>query len=63
MEVKKKLKKLESILFWVKIGYHSRFNPECNTERGFIHSMYIALGLRASSMHFVYRMCATITRS
>ena len=29
----------------VKIGYHSRFNPECNIERGFIDSLYIALGL------------------
>ena len=24
--------------------YHSRFNPECNTERGFIDSLSIALG-------------------
>ena len=22
-----------------KIGYHSRFNPECNTETGFIDSL------------------------
>ena len=29
----------------VKIGYHSRFNPECNTERSFIDSLSIALGL------------------
>ena len=28
--------------------YHSRFNPECNTERGFIDSLSIALGLRIS---------------
>ena len=27
-----------------KIGYHSRFNPECNTERGYVESLYIALG-------------------
>ena len=25
---------------------HSRFNPECNTERGFIESLYIALGTK-----------------
>ena len=25
----------------LKIGYHSRFNPECNTERGFIDSLSI----------------------
>ena len=25
-------------------GYHSRFNPECNSERGFIDSLSIALG-------------------
>ena len=31
--------------FWgAKIGCHSCFNPECNTERGFIDSLYIALG-------------------
>ena len=35
---------MESILFWVKIGYHSRFNPECNTERCYIESLSIALG-------------------
>ena len=29
-----------------KIGCHSRFNPECNTERGCIDSLYIALGLQ-----------------
>ena len=27
-----------------KIGYHSNFNFECNTERGFKESLYIALG-------------------
>jgi hypothetical protein len=30
-----------------KIGYHSRFNPECDTERGCIDSLYIALGQQA----------------
>ena len=30
--------------FWVKIGCHSCFDHECNTERGFIDSLYIALG-------------------
>ena len=29
-----------------KIGYHSRFNTEGNTERGFIDSLSIALGLQ-----------------
>ena len=36
---------MESISFWVKIGYHSRFNPECNKERGFKNQLYIELGL------------------
>ena len=27
-----------------KIGYHSNFNFECNTERGFKESLSIALG-------------------
>ena len=46
----KKLDKMSFIyyfflmFFGVKIGYHSRFNPECNTERGFIDSLSIALG-------------------
>ena len=31
-------------IFWgVKIGCHSCFNPECNTKKGFIDSLYIAL--------------------
>ena len=34
----RKLKKLE------KIGYHSNFNFECNTERVFKESLSIALG-------------------
>ena len=38
------LKTLESFSFWVKIGYHSCFNPECNTERCYIESLSIALG-------------------
>ena len=29
-----------------KIGYHSNFNFECNTERGFKESLSIALGLK-----------------
>jgi hypothetical protein len=39
--------------FWgVKIGCHSHFNPECNTERGFIDSQYIALGFfQGYSLH------------
>ena len=24
-----------------KIGYHSRFNTDCNRERGYINSLYI----------------------
>ena len=32
------------MFFGVKIGYHSRFNPECNTERGFTDSLPMALG-------------------
>jgi hypothetical protein len=28
-----------------KIGYHSNFNFECNTEKGFKESLSIALGL------------------
>ena len=28
------------------MNFKSRFNPECNTERGFIDSLAIALGLR-----------------
>ena len=35
------LKKFEKI---EKIGYHSNFNFECNTERGFKESLSIALG-------------------
>ena len=27
------------ISYGVKIGYHLHFNPECNTERGFIDSL------------------------
>ena len=27
----------------LKIGYHTRFNPECNTERGFIESLGFAI--------------------
>ena len=28
-----------------KIGYHSNFNFECHTERGFKESLSVALGL------------------
>ena len=35
------LKKSEKV---VKIGYHSNFSFECNTERGFKESLSIALG-------------------
>ena len=31
--------------FGFKIGYHSNFIPECNTERGFKNQLYIELGL------------------
>ena len=33
-----------SILFLVKVGYHSRFNSECDTKRGFKNQLYIELG-------------------
>ena len=33
------------ISFFKKIGYHSDFNFECNTERGFKESLSIALGI------------------
>jgi hypothetical protein len=36
---------LLSVCFLTFCGYHSRFNPECNTERGFINSLSIALGV------------------
>ena len=35
-----------------KIGCHSRFNPECNTERSCIDSLYIALGTILIFDHF-----------
>ena len=35
------MKKFEKI---EKIGYHSNFDFECNTERGFKESLSIALG-------------------
>ena len=35
------MKKFEKV---EKIGYHSNFNFECNTERGFKESLSIALG-------------------
>ena len=36
---------------WKKIGCHSRFNPECYTERGCIDSLYIALGMYPCRSH------------
>ena len=30
---------MESISFWVKIGYYSCFYPECNTKRCYIESL------------------------
>ena len=44
-EVKKKKKNLGRIFWGVKIGYHSNFNPECNTKRGCNNQLYIKLGL------------------
>ena len=35
---------MESISFWVEIGHHSRFNPECNTVRCYIESLSKTLG-------------------
>ena len=37
-----------------KIGYHSRFNPECNTERGCIDSLCIALGVWPTQVINIY---------
>jgi hypothetical protein len=37
------LKKFEKV---EKIGHHSNFNFDCNTERGFKESLSIALGLK-----------------
>ena len=39
--IKKSLKKFEKV---EKIGYHSNFNPECNTERCSKESLVRALG-------------------
>ena len=36
---------VESISFWVKIGYHSHLNSECNTERCYLKSLSIVPGL------------------
>ena len=47
-----KLHKMAFLIFFSfferveKIGYHSNFNLECNTERGFKESLSIALGKR-----------------
>ena len=50
----KKLQKKSFYIFvWIffcpnkveKIGYHSRFNPKCNGERGYTDSLYITLGV------------------
>ena len=37
-----------------KMGCHSRFNAECNTERGFKESLYIALGISLFIVGFIY---------
>ena len=44
MKLKKIKIKLRSILFRVKICYHSRFNPKCKTERGFKNQLNIEMG-------------------
>ena len=36
------------IHFWLKIGYHSNFNPECNRENGFINQLFTELGNNGS---------------
>ena len=38
------LKKFEKIEKIEKLGYHSNFNFECNTEKGFKESLSLALG-------------------
>ena len=51
-----KLHKMAFLIFFSfferveKIGYHSNFNLECNTERGTIESLSIATGFRPSSV-------------
>ena len=45
MKLKKNKKNLGRTFFWVKIGYHSNLNPECNTKRGCKNQLYIELGL------------------
>jgi hypothetical protein len=40
----------------VKIGCHSRFIPECNTERSFIDSLYIALGENTVSKVHIFKV-------
>ena len=42
------------IFIFEKIGYHSNFNFECNTERGSIDSLSIALGARAKIRTFKF---------
>jgi hypothetical protein len=32
----------------------SHFYPECNTERGFIHQLYIELGFMPKIYYFIY---------
>ena len=45
-----KIRLAELNFLGVKIGCHSRINPECNTERGFIDSLYIALGIEITKL-------------
>ena len=52
--LKEILKKSLKNYYEFQIGYHSRFNPECNTERGFIDSLSIVLGIKVNPYAFKY---------
>ena len=64
------LKKFEKV---EKIGYHSNFNFECNTDRGFKESLSIALGklvdhngvktsIKSQITVFLYMLIILVTR-
>ena len=42
------------IHFWLKIGYHSNFNPECNRENGFINQLFTELGNNGSKYFWFF---------
>ena len=56
-------KKKIQYFFWLKIGYHSNFNPECKRGRGFINQLYIELGEEhAFFSSSCFLTCATLLR-